>query len=97
MRLIIQMDSRKEYSVLVKIDRALKSAPTTAGVGPTPSSGVPTSDPCSKSRVRLPKLSIKPFNGELTAWASFWESYHSAIHDNPALTDAEKFIISDRC
>ena len=79
------------YSVLVKIDRALKSAPTTAGVGPTPSSGVPTSDPCSKSRVRLPKLSIKPFNGELTAWASFWESYHSAIHDNPALTDAEKF------
>ena len=40
------------------------------------------------SRVKLPKLTILPFNGELTAWTPFWESYEAAIHD---LSDAEKF------
>ena len=41
--------------------------------------------------MKLPKLTIQPFDGELTAWTPFWESYQTAIHNNPDLTDTEKF------
>ena len=43
------------------------------------------------SQVKLPKLMIQPFSGELTEWTPFWESFHTAIHDNPALSPVEKF------
>ena len=43
------------------------------------------------NKVKLPKLSIKPFTGKLTAWTSFWDSYQSAIHDNPELSNIDKF------
>jgi hypothetical protein len=43
------------------------------------------------NKVKLPKLSIKPFNGKLTNWTSFWDSYKSAIHDNPELSNIDKF------
>jgi len=36
--------------------------------------------------VNLPKLSIKPFGGDITQWFSFWESYDAAIHSNPDLS-----------
>ena len=43
------------------------------------------------SRVKLPKLSLKPFGRDITAWMTFWESYESAIHKNPTLSDIDKF------
>ena len=43
------------------------------------------------SSVKLPKLSLPPFNGEITAWTAFWDSYESAIHSNLALSDIDKF------
>ena len=45
----------------------------------------------SAHNIRLPKLNIRPFNGELTAWITFWDSYKAAIHENPALSDIDKF------
>lgn len=41
--------------------------------------------------VRLPKLSIKPFKGDITQWTTFWDSFKSAIHENPTLSDIDKF------
>ena len=43
------------------------------------------------NKVRLPKLTIKPFNGKLTAWPPFWDSFKSAIHENPELSKVDKF------
>ena len=43
------------------------------------------------SRVRLPKLQLRSFGGDLTKWTSFWESFESAVHDNVELSDIEKF------
>ncbi len=43
------------------------------------------------SKVRLPKLSIKPFNGILTQWTPFWDSYKCAIHENIELSKVDKF------
>ena len=41
-------------------------------------------------RVKLPKLMLKAFNGDITTWTSFWDSYESAIRKNP-LSDIDKF------
>lgn len=41
--------------------------------------------------MRLPKLTIRPFNGDLTAWTTFWDSYESSIHKNPSLSDIDRF------
>ena len=42
-------------------------------------------------RVKLPKLSIKKFNGDLTKWITFWDSFSSSIHSNPSLSNVDKF------
>ena len=43
------------------------------------------------NRIKLPKLQLHPFGGELTKWTAFWESFESAIHNNSELSDVEKF------
>ncbi len=30
--------------------------------------------------VRLPKITMQPFDGDVTNWTSFWDSFDSAIH-----------------
>ena len=92
---IDQADELKErvYVVLVKINRVLNSPSTAAERAPV-SGTLPADAPSSTrggSHVKLPKLSIQPFIGELTTWTPFWESYCAAIHGNPGLTDIEKF------
>jgi hypothetical protein len=42
-------------------------------------------------RVKLPKLTIKKFDGDLTKWVSFWDAFESSIHNNSDLTDIDKF------
>jgi hypothetical protein len=41
--------------------------------------------------VKLPKLSIKKFGGDLTKWVTFWDSFDSSIHQNPGLSNVDKF------
>ena len=97
---IEQADEFKEgiHSVLIKIERimsrhtaaAAAAVSTAAHVDPaTTTVGAHTAS--SASRIKLPKLTIQPFSGELTEWIPFWESYCAAIHDNTNLTDVEKF------
>ena len=43
------------------------------------------------SKVKLPKLTLEKFSGDATAWTTFWDSYESAIHLNPDLSDIDKF------
>ena len=78
------------YAALVWIDKALKLA-----TSPAPPIHVPTREVtparAPEPNVRLPKLSIKPFNGDITQWTTFWDSFKSAIHENPALSDIDKF------
>lgn len=55
-------------------------------------SGTPDSTPVTAvARVKLPKLTIKKFNGDLTRWVTFWDSFNSSIHANPALSSIDKF------
>ena len=41
--------------------------------------------------VRLPKLMIQPFDGNVTHWTSFWDSFDSAIQQNTGLNEVDKF------
>ena len=50
-----------------------------------------TPPPTSNNTVRLPKLELKHFNGNIMERTSFWDSYSSSIHDNPNLSDIDKF------
>lgn len=43
------------------------------------------------AKVKLPKLSLPHFNGDLKKWPTFWDSYESAIRKNDELTDIDKF------
>ena len=42
-------------------------------------------------KVKLPKLSIKRYNGDLTKLVTFWDAFHSSIHTNPSLSNVDKF------
>ena len=42
----------------------------------------------SDSKIKLPKLTIPPFEGDITKWTPFWDS---AIHRNSSLTEINKF------
>lgn len=91
---IEQSDEFKEsiYAALVRIERALAPPPSTpASTESGPRTSVTSSPSRAASRVKLPKLTIPSFSGELTAWTPFWESYQTAIHNNDELTDTEKF------
>ena len=41
--------------------------------------------------IKLPKLLLKKFSGELTRWMTFWNTFKSAVHKNPVLTNIDKF------
>lgn len=42
-------------------------------------------------RVKLSKLSIKKFGGDLTKRVTIWDSFNSSIHLNPSLSTVDKF------
>ena len=90
---IEQADGYKDnvYRALTMIDKALKpkpSSPSPAASSPTPTSPAVTPP---VNRVKLPKLSLPHFSGNITKWDTFWDSYESAIHKNDDLTDIDKF------
>ena len=95
---IEQSDGFKEevYIVMIRIDgraRATSRGATTPSPTP-PSPGGGASVAAASTRdatVKLPKLTIQPFKGDLTTWTTFWDSYKAAIHDNASLSDIDKF------
>ena len=88
---IEQADGYKEtiFASLIKNDKLMESVPvprtSTERLPAEPRTETPS------SRVRLPKLQLKPYGGELTKWTSFWDSFESAVHNNRELSDIEKF------
>ena len=77
------------YDVLAKMEEALhRNSLRPLATGPTPAT---TDDRHPPTKVKLPKLTIQPFKGELTAWVTFWDSYDAAIHSNSSLSGIGKF------
>ena len=45
----------------------------------------------AKTSVKFPKLTLRPFSGDLTQWFAFWDSFIVAVHNNSQLVDVDKF------
>ncbi|KAK5869223.1 hypothetical protein PBY51_010171 [Eleginops maclovinus] len=44
-----------------------------------------------RQSVKLPRLIIDKYNGDVSMWQEFWSQYETAIHENDALCKREKF------
>ena len=42
-------------------------------------------------RVKLPKLELKKFSGNIAEWQEFWDGFKSAVHDDVQLAKVDKF------
>ena len=42
--------------------------------------------------VKLPKLDVPKFDGNILNWRSFWEQFCVAVHDRTYLSDSEKLV-----
>lgn len=49
-----------------------------------------------RNNIRIPKLELGTFSGDLEGWSIFYETFRTVIHENPELTDGEKiqYLIS---
>ena len=50
-----------------------------------------SSDPYGKG-VKLPKLDVPTFDGDILHWRTFWEQFCVSVHDHSSLSDAEKLV-----
>ena len=41
--------------------------------------------------VRLPRLEINKFDGDIAAWPEFWEQFEASVHNNVGLSKSAKF------
>ena len=78
----------KSKKTIDKIDAVL--APTSRGL-PISLGHAPSETRSMSLRPKLPKLTIKKFEGDITTWKSFWDIYESAVHNNEELSDINKF------
>ena len=92
-------DPSNESEIPVQINSSSRQQPSTVTRTTEPEQNrerqsPQTQDQIVRSReckVRLPKLTLKKFDGDVTAWTSFWDSFESSIHFNTDLTDIDKF------
>ena len=76
---------------IARIERHLHPKPSLASTNP---SGVPMASrntTTNKTGVKLPKICIKKFNGDPTAWQQFHETFEATVHKNDTLSAIEKF------
>ena len=45
----------------------------------------------SQAKAKLPKLTLPKFRGEFTKWKTLWDSFQPAAHDNPEISQVDKF------
>ena len=84
---IIYRDDKIMFTI-AKLDRNLNKIPSTVSLR-APS--VSTTEPsASDIKVRLPKLEIKKFNGNILELQSFWDQFSSAIHNKENISNIDK-------
>ena len=61
----------------------------------TPTVPGPASTHASSSAakgIKLPKIEVPTFDGNLLHWSTFWEQFEVSVHDKDSLSDAEKLV-----
>lgn len=60
-------------------------------LAPKPENPAPAAADATSSKIKLPKITLSPFSGDLSLWPSFIALYNRSIHDNPQLAGIEKY------
>jgi len=86
---IEQADAYKEgiYAAIIRIDKCAMAVRAHTVTEASEMRRTPT----PHEKVKLPKLILRPFNGDMTTWTTFWESFESSVHMNKELSDIDKF------
>ena len=74
---------RQVFECSVKIKKLLSPA-CVPSESPTP--------PSEGKGVRLPKLDVPTFDGNILHWRSFWEQFRISVHDRKHLSNSEKLV-----
>ena len=79
---------RTIFNVCLKIKRMLE----VTKVNPLPPAPTPVvvQAPLQASRVKLTKIDVLTFDGDMLDWTLFWEQFEVFIHSNDRLSVAEK-------
>ena len=85
---IITRDDKLRLT-LTKLERNLKKV--NIGSSSVHSSSISNGHNQNDVKVRLPKLTVKKFNGDVANWPSFWDQYDSAIHQKQNISNIDKF------
>ena len=72
------------FSCGLKIKKLLTSVPTTT------TASAPTS--VESSGVKLPRIDVPTFDGQVIDWNSFWEQFDISIHSRTKLSNTEKLV-----
>ena len=52
----------------------------------------PTAPTSSHEGVKLPKLDVPSFDGNILNWKTFWDQFCLSVHDHSNLSDSEKLV-----
>ena len=75
-------------SVLSRKDNGDKAESGSDSASPNPTA---TSATSGNKHAKLPRLTLKNFLGDPGQWLTFWDSFRSAVHENPELHNIDKF------
>ncbi|KAH7957451.1 hypothetical protein HPB52_019088 [Rhipicephalus sanguineus] len=64
---------------------------TSTGEDPPATSEREPTRPQREFGARLPKLELLRFDGSLTRWQPFWDMFRHSVHDNPSLSNTDRF------
>ena len=87
------------HQMIVQIDEALNavevenSGHTDKSISHYPSNSNSNSftESLGAGKAKLPKIILKKFHGDPICFTPFWDSFRSAVDDNPCLSDVDKF------
>ena len=74
------------YDTLAKIDYCLTERTSSSSKFPFPMSASPVQE-----QVKLPKIELPKFNGDISKWQTFWDQFESSVHNQVNLSDVDKF------
>ena len=74
---------------LAKIDFYLNKVPTVASS--LENLNISSSTQNHENNVKLPRLELSKFNGDIIEWKGFWDQFKSTVHENNNISTIEKF------
>ena len=89
------MEEADNYSqhiigIKLKVAKFLQNINPPPAILPTPTN--PNVGGASSAQsVKLPRLEIEKFKGNILEWQNFWDQFKAAVHDDKRLTNVQKF------